>query len=167
MEKDNNQLNEGKRAAQKPEQENSKRQKKIRGRREEKRIRKCAAQGDGTCDISSSSSHSLADLGTAFRIRRDGTRRDPIRQGQPSTRLMGLGKEEQKGPSELETAYLEPSGMLDGASVSPQQACFGDSPRSVIAVDISISARKVNSRPATAALVVGKSRCIPCRPDQS
>lgn len=54
--------------------------------------------------------------------------------------------------------------MLDGASVSP---CFGDSPRSVIAVDISISARKVNSTPATAALVVGSSRCLPCRLDQS
>lgn len=45
--------------------------------------------------------------------------------------------------------------MLDGASGSPQQACFGDSPRSVIAVDISMPARKVNSGPASAALVVG------------
>lgn len=93
--------------------------------------------------------------------------RDPIRKRQPSIRLTGPGKEEQKGPSGLETAYLEPSGMLDGAPVSPQQACFGDSPRSVIAVDISISARKVNSTPATAALVVGSSRCLPCRLDQS
>jgi hypothetical protein len=70
MQKKNNQLKEGRRAAQKVKQENGKRKKTEK---REKRIRRCAAQGDGTCDILSSSSHSLAGLGTAFRMRRDGT----------------------------------------------------------------------------------------------
>lgn len=55
----NNQPTKGRRAARKLKQA------KIEKR--EERIRRCAAQGDGTCDIWSSSSHSLAGLGT-FRL---------------------------------------------------------------------------------------------------